>query len=571
MFRHSRLVLRAGINGVRRLAGAEPLDDKAGVRSELKQAGQIVVIFALMLTVLIGLMGIALDTTYAWRQSLRVQKAADAAALAGVVYMPNCLTSCTNNATDTAGTTAAQNGFPAQTGVTTIAASAPAGSSRELDVSITTQVPTLFARIFGINTWTVSRTAKAVYITPVPMGSPQPYYGVAGSYKIGTTTYTMAGPSSQAISQPNGFWATMMTQGAGANGGDAYLPKYLNSPPDAAVNPTHDTTDYYDYGIQMAAGATGTVWIFDPVFCATDGRQGTGEWWLGGTNPVNSYFKLYDTHNQPYVASAQTLVGSSGNFFTNEQYADSTEGGTVSGSVTDCKAGQASVTASDPRYWHNKWWNLSAYIDSQGGTGTISGGTGGELYRLRTTTDGTDTANGFNDFSVYVQSSGSAQVYGLGAMESFFLLPASASSEFYLAQIDQPAGAGKTIEIDLWDVGDVYNLSSASLQVLQPSGAGWTQVTTGMSWTSTKPGGSASSAPCPSGAGSSITTYNGAKQYDGCWLIINVTVPPSYAPLTTNEWWKIRYTTGSCTGTCDAASDLTTWQVNIRGNPVHLI
>jgi hypothetical protein len=33
-------------------------------------------------------------------------------------------------------------------------------------------------------------------------------------------------------------------------------------------------------------------------------------------------------------------------------------------------------------------------------------------------------------------------------------------------------------------------------------------------------------------------------------------------------WWKIRYTMGSGAAT---ATDLTTWQVNIRGNPVHLV
>ena len=33
-------------------------------------------------------------------------------------------------------------------------------------------------------------------------------------------------------------------------------------------------------------------------------------------------------------------------------------------------------------------------------------------------------------------------------------------------------------------------------------------------------------------------------------------------------WWKIRY---NMTGTGSSATDITTWQVEIRGNPVHLI
>jgi hypothetical protein len=34
-------------------------------------------------------------------------------------------------------------------------------------------------------------------------------------------------------------------------------------------------------------------------------------------------------------------------------------------------------------------------------------------------------------------------------------------------------------------------------------------------------------------------------------------------------WWKIRYATGGTTG--DYGFDVTTWQVTIRGNPVHLV
>jgi Flp pilus assembly protein TadG len=572
---HPSAILRAGINRIRVAAGADPIDEDASLATQAKEAGQIVVIFALMLVVLIGLVGIAVDTTYAWREALRVQRAADSAALAGVVYLPGNFDRA-GGAKDTAWAAAKMNGYADKNAVVVT----QGATVRELDVSITSAAPTFFVRIFGINSFTVSRSSKAVYILPVPMGSPQPYYGVAGTYTIGTTTTTMKGPLNETITNPQGFWATMLTQGAGANSGDAYMPTKLNANQTTAtpVNPTADTTHYYDYGIQMPAGSTGNVWIFDPVFCSTNGRQGTGEWWLSGTNPVSSYFKLYDTHNQPYVPGAATLVGSSLNFFKDQQYTDSTENdGAVETGTTECKAGVTTNTA-DPRYWHNKWWNLSAYITANGGTGTISGGAGGELYRLRTTTDPgdatQDSTNGFNDFAIYVEATGSADsatVFGLGAMESFFLLPQSKTSEFYLAQIDQASGRGKTIDISLWDVGDVNNLSSATLQVLAPGASGWTAVS-GMSWTASKPSGSTSSAPCPSNSGNTITSYTGGtKQYDGCWLTITIDIGPTYTTYPkpgTDGWWKIRYTTG--TGS-DYSTDLTTWQVNVRGNPVHLI
>src|SRR5665811_977548 len=128
-----------------------------------------------MLTVLIGLVGIAVDTTYAWREALRVQRAADAASLAGVVYMPGNFNLTTPSATTAAQAEALKNGYAS--GVLPIKVAA---NPRELDVSITTQVPTFFSRLFGVNSFTVTRYSKAIFVQPVPMGSPLNYYGVFG-------------------------------------------------------------------------------------------------------------------------------------------------------------------------------------------------------------------------------------------------------------------------------------------------------------------------------------------------------------------------------------------------------
>jgi hypothetical protein len=68
MHLHARLALRTALAPVRRLMGYDPdLDARMSPRQQLKQDGQVIIIFALMLTVLIGLVGIAVDTTFAWR------------------------------------------------------------------------------------------------------------------------------------------------------------------------------------------------------------------------------------------------------------------------------------------------------------------------------------------------------------------------------------------------------------------------------------------------------------------------------------------------------------------------
>jgi hypothetical protein len=546
-----RLRLRRATSDETSASSAPTREEKAGAEL-LKEAGQIIAIFALMLVVLLGLVGIAIDVTYAWREELRVQRAADAAALAGVVYLPG----------NVAGGVSAAQAEGGKNGFTTVSASQNAGDSRQMDVTVSARVPTFFLRALGWDHFDVSRHAHAVYILPVPMGSPDAYYGARGDYEMEDSSdpITLSGPHGEYMA-PRGFWATMLTQGAATSSGDAFLPKHLKYPA-SGTNPQRDTQRYYDYGIWMPPGSSnGHVHIFDPVFVGTDGRDGTGDYWLSGTNPVSAFFRLYDTNNQPYNPAAHTLLASSGPLFTNMQFHDPNANGNTGGAV--CTVG-SSTDPLDPCTYHNIWYDLSS--SSPGGV--IDGGTDGKLYRLRTTTDpgdgSQDGANAHNQFAIYVSSSGgTAQIYGMGAMETYTQLPANEVSEFYLARIDAQAGAGKTIEIRLWDAGDTNGLA-ANLQVLQPTASGWTPAS--MSWTAINVAHTGS--PCPSGSGTAITTYSGGKQYDGCWLNIRIVLPASYsAPQ--DGWWKIRYNIGS--GGTDMSTDLTTWQVDIRGNPVHLI
>ncbi len=66
-------------------------------------------------------------------------------------------------------------------------------STRRLDVTIKAPVGTFFMRVLGINSINAQRTSKAEFTLPVPMGSPQNYYGV-GVLNLPTTT--LVGPTS---------------------------------------------------------------------------------------------------------------------------------------------------------------------------------------------------------------------------------------------------------------------------------------------------------------------------------------------------------------------------------------
>jgi hypothetical protein len=213
-------------------------------------------------------------------------------------------------------------------------------------------------------------------------------------------------------------------------------------------------------------------------------------------------------------------------------------------------------------------------IGTNGSTiATLSGGASGTTYRIRTTTDpgGTtqDGSNGTNDFAIFVSATGGTpQVSGIGAMQMYSPLKQNTTSTFYLAQIDRPSGAGKTIEISLFDPGDTNNVT-ANMKVLQPTTSGWSAVN--MNWTAVRVTSAGSN--CTGGSGSQIlTSSGGTSRYNGCWLTIDIALDIGYtAPQ--SGWWKIEYdmTTCSTGSTGCVATDETTWQVSIRGNPVHLI
>ena len=187
-----------------------------------------------------------------------------------------------------------------------------------------------------------------------------------------------------------------------------------------------------------------------------------------------------------------------------------------------------------------------------------------------------DNANGHNSFSLWSRASGGApKIHGLSAMEAFTPLNGGGAATFYLAQIDAEH-AGKTMVIRLWDPGDTGNLSAA-LRILRPTSTSY--VETPFSYSAEQVANGASSCGSRSGVNvMSVTTNSGGnKLYNGCWLNIEIPLPVDYdAPRPASEdpsveggWWKIRYIMGGNSN--DTAFDLTTWQVELRGNPVHLV
>ena len=181
------------------------------------QRGQILVIFAGAMIALMALCAVVVDVAWYWTNNLRMQRAADAAALAGVVWLPGNQGRATTAARDEA----AKNGYTNGVDGVVVTPTYDSTNPRRIKVAITGPVGTLFARAVGLNAWPAARSAKADYVLPVPMGSPQNYYGVGfyeglvshtttatGFTPCGSTTWDATCTGSLATGAPTGGqWA----------------------------------------------------------------------------------------------------------------------------------------------------------------------------------------------------------------------------------------------------------------------------------------------------------------------------------------------------------------------------
>ncbi|MDQ6794773.1 MAG: pilus assembly protein TadG-related protein [Chloroflexota bacterium] len=496
--------------------------------------GQILVMFAAAATLLFGMLSIVIDVGNLWNASIHVQHAAEAAALAGVPYMPGDLPTAAAKAREEA----AKNGFSAADG-STITVAPNAESDRRLDVTISRQFGTFFLRVVGLDTVRVTRTATAEYTLPVPMGSPLSTYGDNSGF----------------------FWAAAEAEGTNRSAGDAYG-TFWNP------NPTENTQfnqTGYQYAVEVPVGAGATnIDLYDPTFCAVDDQKGTGDHWipwdLAGWPAVSTYYTLWsDPAQTPLDYSDDVVVASTGTLFENKRQVDKSAAlrkgsaawpGHAFWTLPDCTADA----------YHNRWWTFT--------TVTTPG-----TYRLQATTTNavnindqknTSAENMWSLRAVSADPTYKPRVYGLGKMVIYANVT-NGTTLFYLGRIEA-VHAGKTMIIQLFDPGDAAG--NSSIEVLKPTTTGYLPAT--FSYTADA---NATGSRSGTNVTSLRTTISGSTQYNNSWVTLTIPLPKTYtAPLPPGEpagtqggWWKIRYTFDNTT------TDTTTWEVSIRGNPVHLV
>jgi hypothetical protein len=137
-----------------------------------RQGGYVLVMFALLLVPLLLMVGFAVDVGYWYNRASDIRRAADAAALAGVVWLPDV-----DAARTAALAAAAQNGF-VPGGNISIDIEPSEQSERRLKVTIRdSAVGSFFYRSIVGKTVGIERTSYAEYVLAVPMGSPRNFFG----------------------------------------------------------------------------------------------------------------------------------------------------------------------------------------------------------------------------------------------------------------------------------------------------------------------------------------------------------------------------------------------------------
>ncbi|MGZ8753262.1 MAG: pilus assembly protein TadG-related protein, partial [Acidimicrobiia bacterium] len=170
------------------------------------EGGVVLVWLALMMVVLLGMGALGIDVAHLQHVKADAQKAADAAALAGAVYLPDDAAAGANQARSVAG----KNGF-------TDVPEAVADSTRtsQMNVTVRKTVDNFLAGVLGVGSSTVTAKASAEYLKPVAMGSPTNQYGNDPETGSG-------GPTNPTDTYPN-LWAMVEGGGTQKHNGDAFL------------------------------------------------------------------------------------------------------------------------------------------------------------------------------------------------------------------------------------------------------------------------------------------------------------------------------------------------------------
>ncbi len=498
-------------------------------RSTRREGGYILVMMGLLMLPLMAVVGFATDVGSWYVQGSKLQRAADAAALAGVVWMPDL-----DAAEDAARTAVEKNGFDLsgdrfEVEVTRV------GPARLQVVILDTNADLFFSSLV-LDEMQIQRAAVAEYLKPLPLGSPLNSFGQDLSCAL-------------ASCRPN-FWAAIQAPFTKKAHGDPYATSCIeiDAPGTSCstVNPEYRPAGYW-YQVEVSQS------LID---------------FFGGAVPVN--IEIYDAgfYNRPNpftetgdfaIDGSTTQPGFQVEVYRNDNTPlDHTDNPSWSGGA--CRRTIAAGT--DTATYRNTWHRVCRIIvtepvffpvnvrtsDLAGGVAATGSATANYSLRVRAECGATICPPGVQP-----------RLYGLGDF-SIFLNPGGGStSEFFVAEVNEQA-RGKELAIELYDPGDGSSGNYFMSMIDPRTNSPYTSCT----WSSTN-GTSGTASPCRL-----QTSNSGVSLFNGQWLSFRIPIPTDYActpPAGTGCWWKVRYEfPGAST-----PSDRITVRVSVRGDPIKLV
>ncbi len=494
-------------------------------RDTRKDAGYAAILTALLLVPLMGFAGFAVDVGAWYGRAAELQRAADSAALAGVVMQPSFA-----DAEVAARAAATRNGFTH--GVDGMQVLISDSGENELSVEIIdTDADLYFAALF-IDNVTIGRSALAEFNKPVALGSPdstlgqQMPDGCDELIKNDGSTCSGAGPHP-------GFFLDVAGPVGVHRGGEPLTTQCLGSGYGTGscdyANPEFDA-DGYIFAIDVPASGVGspiTVQIFDPSHADTGGDLPD---WGNGTEATNAAvnYVVYDADGSGLTTPRTTEIAGCHSVFDG---------------VYDVAEAAMWVTLCTFTPTQEDIYPLQ--VRTSGFVGANADGVSQSAYSLRATSTGTDP-------SLYALNY-------LGVLSN-----SDASTIFTFAEILDDH-AGKTIRMRLFDAGD----GSGTLYTLVPLDPDGDEIASCeyRSYTAGSDPDSATWNSSDSGSRCEVDTrVGGSSLYNDLWLDIDIDIPLSYSCGTTC-WWSVNYELSA-----DAVFyERTTWTVQIVGDPVRLL
>jgi len=496
------------------------------LRSQIQQlrdneAGVSIPLVALMLVVLLGLAAFAIDLGWFYVNASHIQRAADAGALAGVIHMPQNLPQAETDARELTG---ANKYFDGADNAIVDVNPVP-GEDFQLEVTVTDTVPTFFLQAMGMDEVTISRTGRAEYVPPLPLGSPDHQFG------------NTCDPDELGCSDQPNFWANIHGKYTNTRMGDAYSSFCSNNTHSATCAPNLSwRARGYVYGIERGSNSDFSISFIDMAHHNTSGGVNTNDYHRTGDRGCEDWgddsaacgqtvtARLFAPDASPLDLSDNTLLCE----YTWQPQPQVPEGDSYVAETPSCDSG-----------------SLSSF--------TVNGASEG-IYPLQIVVEEPSQGNysGLNRYSIGVTTG--SRIYGLGDM-SIYNNAAGTITEFYLAEVDQ-GYRGKTFVVELYDPGE--SSQTGELSVIAPDGAPFDDGPCRIyerddindPW-------SLSSTP------SQCTESVSPQEYNGRWIKFEMDLPTTYS--CANCWWKMNYDYPS------GVNDTTTWRAFIVGNPIHLV